>query len=157
MGFDRDLPASGVLIYHIDTERPIRPCRTCPKIYQVALEEADGNDGLVRTMLQGGNRGEPGDAFGWFGAARFTTTTTPSTRLNTGARSTVSFHEIVVQDSIAAVVRFSTELIAFDRLLQRFLVSDAAPLTPDEEAYLDSVGNRNGRFDIGDVRAYLRH
>jgi hypothetical protein len=34
--------------------------------------------------------------------------------------------------------------------------SGGAPLTADEEAFLDLSGNRNGRYDIGDLRRYLR-
>ncbi|NIN13404.1 MAG: M6 family metalloprotease domain-containing protein [Gemmatimonadales bacterium] len=155
MGFDLDLPSSGVLIYHIDDERPIRPCRECEKIYQVALVEADGNDGLVRTFLQGGNRGEPGDAFGALGPARFSNSTTPSTRLNSGGNSAVTLYDITVDDNVARVT-LSTTAIAFNRLVERFLQNGADPLAPQEEEYLDSVGNRNGRYDVGDLRAYLK-
>jgi hypothetical protein len=29
-------------------------------------------------------------------------------------------------------------------------------LSDDERAYLDQTGNRNGRYDVGDFRAYYR-
>jgi M6 family metalloprotease-like protein len=43
-----------------------------------------------------------------------------------------------------------------DRLLQSLLESEAEPLTPAERTYLDFVGNGNGRYDVGDLRAWLR-
>jgi hypothetical protein len=43
-----------------------------------------------------------------------------------------------------------------ESLLQRFLVSDDEPLTPGELDYLDSVGNQNGSYDVGDLRKWLR-
>jgi M6 family metalloprotease-like protein len=36
------------------------------------------------------------------------------------------------------------------------LLSPAQPLSEDEERYLDIIGNQNGRYDIGDFRAYLQ-
>jgi M6 family metalloprotease-like protein len=42
------------------------------------------------------------------------------------------------------------------RLLQRFLHTDQEPLDPGELQYLDTVGNANGRYDVGDLRRWLR-
>ncbi len=36
------------------------------------------------------------------------------------------------------------------------LLSPVQPLSADEERFLDIIGNNNGRFDIGDFRAYLQ-
>ncbi len=36
------------------------------------------------------------------------------------------------------------------------LLGTATSLTPDEERFLDLIGNNNSRFDIGDFRAYLQ-
>ena len=47
-------------------------------------------------------------------------------------------------------------VVAEERLLQAFLRSGASPLGSAEAAYLDEVGNRNGRYDVGDLRAWLR-
>ncbi|NIN12944.1 MAG: hypothetical protein GTN62_07405, partial [Gemmatimonadales bacterium] len=34
-GFDSDLPAAGVLVYHIDPQIPgNRPCSSCPQVYR---------------------------------------------------------------------------------------------------------------------------
>ena len=64
-GFDQDLPAAGVLVYHIDPKVDSnRPCDGCPQTYMVELLEADGNNTLRLNFLQGGNRGEAGDAWG---------------------------------------------------------------------------------------------
>jgi hypothetical protein len=41
-------------------------------------------------------------------------------------------------------------------LVQSFLQSGAEPLTPGELDYLDEVGNANGRYDVGDLRKWLR-
>ncbi len=154
-GFDLDLPSAGVLIYHIDPTIARIPCRTCPKLYQVGLVEADANRGLVRTFLQGGNRGEPGDAFGAAGPVRFSNATTPSTRLNSGAASGVTFYTIAVAGDVARLT-ISTVTVALARLIERFVANAATPLSPEEEDYLDWVGNGNGRYDVGDLRAYLR-
>jgi M6 family metalloprotease-like protein len=47
-------------------------------------------------------------------------------------------------------------LVSEGQLLQPLLESDSDPLTPAERTYLDFVGNRNGRYDVGDLRAWLR-
>ena len=41
-------------------------------------------------------------------------------------------------------------------LIEGFLTPAADPLTDGERAYLDDVGNNNGRFDVGDLRKWLR-
>ena len=35
------------------------------------------------------------------------------------------------------------------------LLGSTSTLTPDERSFLDLLGNRNGRVDLGDVRAWL--
>ena len=154
-GFDTRLPANGVLIYHVDLDRPQQRCRSCLQLYNVALVEADGNRGLIRREGEGGNRGEAGDVFAASGGpARLTNATTPSTRLNSGAESSVTFYSITVADGEARI-RLSTSAVALDQLLQPFLGGQAPPLSTEDRAYLDTVGNGNGRFDVGDLRSYL--
>ncbi len=157
-GFDQDLPAGGVLIYHIDPTLPLRPCATCEKVYRVALVEADDNDGLVRTALEGGNRGEAGDAFAHAGAASYSLATRPRLRPNSGPASPVVIHSITVADGLARVV-ISTDRIPAERLLDHFLGSIRAgeghELSEAELRFLDELGNGNGQFDVGDLRAYL--
>jgi M6 family metalloprotease-like protein len=155
-GFDADLPAGGVMVYRVDPKvSGNRPCDTCPQLYRVSVLEADGNDGLRRTMEEGGNRGEAGDAWGLGAEGRLTNSTDPSTRLHSGAQSPVTLYSIVVEDG-SARINLSARAVPAGSLLQSFLGSDATPLTAVEEDYLDSHGNRNGRYDVGDLRAYLR-
>jgi M6 family metalloprotease-like protein len=152
-GFDAALPAEGVVVYHIEPNRPLRPCFTCARIYRVGLVEADGDGALLRSAGEGGNRGVAGDEFG--GTRTLDDFTTPSLRLNAGGRSNVRL-EIAVAGGQARV-RVSTLLdIPQERLLSPFVQSGAAP-TADELASLDVFGNRNGRYDVGDLRMYARN
>jgi M6 family metalloprotease-like protein len=60
---DGKLPADGVLVTHVVENLPqFPPTLTSP--YRVSLIEADDDSTLLRTELQGGNRGEAADAFG---------------------------------------------------------------------------------------------
>lgn len=156
-GFDRDLPAEGVLIYHIDPKiSGNRPCATCPQRYRVALVEADGNFALRKSEKDGGNRGEAGDAWGRMGPQRLTPSTVPSTALQSGAKSDVTFYEVAVEGGVARVV-VSTQAVSLDAMVRELLGGGGGPtLSAGEKAYLDAQGNRNGRFDVGDLRAYIR-
>jgi M6 family metalloprotease-like protein len=151
-GFDQDLPAAGVLVYHVDSNRLRRPCRSCERIYHVQLLEADGNDGLRLELLNGGNRGEAGDVFGRQ-ATRLTNSTIPSTRLNSGASSPVAIYAIAL-DEDRARVRLSTTTISLTQLIAPVL-GDPGALSTEDIEYLDSIGNGNGRYDLGDLRRYL--
>ena len=72
--------------------------------------------------------------------------------------------DLTVRDSEARVsepasIAISAPLeweVEIDHLLQRFLQTDGDPLTPAELAYLDTVGNGNGGYDVGDLRKWLR-
>ncbi len=154
-GFDTAIPEPGVLIYHIEPERDRIPCQACEKVYRTALLEADGNSALLRTQLQGGNRGEPGDAFGATGPVQFTNSTNPSTRFNSGVPSGVTFYSIEIVDGVARI-RLSTRAVPVASLLESFLNNGDEQLTDEEMSYLDTIGNGNGSYDIGDLRAYLR-
>jgi M6 family metalloprotease-like protein len=247
VGFDAELAAGGVLIYHADVGRRLYPAPGEPRLYHISLKEADGDDALLRTALEGGNRGVAGDVWGIDARTRFSAVTTPALIDNRGLRTTVTFHSIVVDGGVARVrittaripkvvdgltPRAATALTAFthelraiggalpyrwsvldgrlpqglaltegeetlqlsgtpleagrftatlqltdafgttvtqpielsvgaialdaDRLTAPFMRSGGAPLTADEEAFLDLGGNRNGRYDIGDLRRYLR-
>jgi M6 family metalloprotease-like protein len=62
---DVGIPGAGVLIYHITESIPFRPTlATDPKLYRVALVEADDDSALVELDSEGGNRGVLADAFG---------------------------------------------------------------------------------------------
>ncbi|MGW8267691.1 MAG: M6 family metalloprotease domain-containing protein [Longimicrobiales bacterium] len=155
-GFDAGLPADGVLVYHVDPKVDgNQPCDSCPQIYRVGLLEADGNNSLRRSFPEGGNRGEAGDAWGVIGPGSLTNNTDPSTRLNSGAPSPVTIYRIAVEEG-QALITLSSRAIPSGALVQEFLKTGFTPLTPEERAYLDSHGNGNGRYDVGDLRAYLR-
>jgi hypothetical protein len=151
-GFDTGLPAAGVLVYHIQPGLPLRPCATCARLYRVGLVEGDGDGALIRTALEGGDRGAPGDIFG--GTRTLGDNTTPALRLNSGARSNVLLEMSVTGGQ--ARIRVSTmPTVGREALLQPFLSTGAAP-TADELLALDTFGNGNGRYDIGDLSAYAR-
>ncbi len=155
-GFDADLPASGVLVYHVDPRIPgNQPCSTCAQVYRVGVLEADTNNSLRRTFLEGGNRGEAGDAWTVTRHGMLASNTDPSTRLNSGAPTSVTIYDISIEGGSARIA-LSTSRIADSRLVQSFLGSSAAPLTVGERNYLDRYGNGNGEYDVGDLRAYLR-
>ena len=118
----------------------------------VRLKEADGNSGLLRTFPEGGNRGEPGDAWGHEAEGRFTNYSEPSTRNNLGTATGIRFTDFALTGDVA---HLTVSSVPIDRLLQRFLGHAAEPLSAAEEEYLDAVGNQNGRYDVGDLRAFL--
>jgi M6 family metalloprotease-like protein len=153
-GFDQDLPASGVLVYHVDPKIPgNQVCDSCPQQYRVSLLEADGNNTLRRNFGDGGNRGEPGDAWGVQGPGVLATFTYPSSRLHTGDRSDVTIYRIALEDGQARI-NLSTRYVSPGSLLRPFLDNPAMPLSSEERAYVDRHGNQNGEYDVGDLRAY---
>jgi M6 family metalloprotease-like protein len=152
-GFDQALPAPGVLVYHVQPDLPLRPCAECARIYRVGLLEADGDAAMRRTSLEGGDRGVAADVFG--GTRTLGDFTTPALRLNSGARSNV-FLEMDVTGGQARIRVSTLPEVARERLLSPFLQSGAEP-TADERAALDTFGNRNGRYDVGDLSAYVRN
>jgi M6 family metalloprotease-like protein len=155
-GFDADLPASGVLIYHVDPKIPgNRPCDTCPQIYRIGLLEADGNNSLRLNFQQGGNRGEAGDAWGVFEEGSLSHNSHPSTSLNSGDRSSVTIHRIALEGGLARIT-LSSRALSSESLLHSFLDTNSTPLTEEEKVHLDAHGNGNGQYDVGDLRAYLR-
>ena len=57
---------------------------------------------------------------------------------------------------VGAALATTEWVVAEERLLQAFLRSGASALTSVEVDYLDDGGNQNGRYDVGDLRAWLR-
>jgi M6 family metalloprotease-like protein len=150
-GYDSGLPASGVLVYHVEPARPLRPCPACPRLYRVGLVEADGDSSLVRSATEGGNRGEAGDAF--TGTRALNDATTPSLRLNSGEPSNLAL-SIAVTAGQARIGVFRRPELPAGTVLGPYL--GAAGPSDDQKAAVDAFGNGNGRYDLGDVRAYLR-
>jgi hypothetical protein len=56
--------------------------------------------------------------------------------------------------SLSAPVAWTVQLHS---LLRPFLEDPGEPLTPPELLYLDERGNRNGSYDVGDLRKWLRN
>lgn len=157
LGFDANLPAAGVLIHRVNDTIPFRPCAGCLPVYRVMLLEADGDSALVETHPQGGDRGVPGDAFGALGSGSLTSLTEPSTRLNAGLGddSGVNIYEVNLGSGVARLM-ISTAPFSLSRLLAPLLFDSANPLSEAEQDFLDELNNRNGRYDVGDLRAYLQ-
>jgi len=112
VGYDRDLPAGGVLVYHYDLrasrDRWIPP--GLPPAYSYQLVEADGDDALLKVEALGGNRGVATDVFARDGAVdSITDATYPSTRDHLGRPTRVRFHEIRVDNGVAHIHLSTTE------------------------------------------------
>jgi M6 family metalloprotease-like protein len=245
-GFDAEIPAEGVLLIKQDTEASFRPDPTTIDPYNLTMLEQDGNRGLTRNSLEGGNRGEAGDAWGVNGVSRkLHAATAPQLLLSDGRTTSVTIHEISVENGRARIVLstgetplivtpeapleveavksflrfiriaggrqpytvtgnapstmtlsangdevfvggFVTEagphdltirvqdaggLISqdisvqlnttpwnpvFEQIMQPFLLTDVDQLSPGEKHYIDQVGNDNGRYDVGDLRKWIR-
>jgi hypothetical protein len=120
------------------------------------LLEADGDSALVETHPQGGDRGAPGDAYGALGVGALTSLTQPSSRRNAGLgdESGVNIYEVELGAGGARLL-ISTGPISLPRLLGPLLQDSGNSLTEAEQGFLDQLNNGNGRYDVGDVRAYL--
>ena len=95
VGFDEEIPAEGLFIYHVDTwvSQQNNPDR-----YMVAVEEADGDTALA----YGGSSGSPGDAFpGTSDNRAFHSFSLPDSRMNVGDSITqVGVWDISDSDSL---------------------------------------------------------
>jgi M6 family metalloprotease-like protein len=113
VGYDEDLPAGGVLVYHRD--RQAHPGRWIPPglppAYGYQLVEADGDDALVKVEDRGGNRGAATDVFAQGGAVDSIVDgeARPSTRDHLGRPTRVRIHEIRVENGVAHVRVSTTE------------------------------------------------
>ncbi|MET7853050.1 M6 family metalloprotease domain-containing protein [Streptomyces avermitilis] len=83
-GYDRSLPAPGLLVWHVDENQPDN---SDENHYMVGLVQADG----CRALEQGGNRGDEGDPYpGSTGNTAFTGGSNPSSHSYAGAETGVS-------------------------------------------------------------------
>ncbi len=128
--FDRSIPASGLLIYHIDETAPNNDDQTH---YKVAVEQADGMFDLENNRA--GNAGDP-----WPGATNhtcFDDFSLPNAHLYNGSASEIAVANISDSDSI--------------------MYADIGVMYVDplyEVAYMifnDSSGNANGRPEPGET------
>jgi len=84
MGYDTYLPSSGLLIWHIDSNKPGNSQEWLPDQsgnyhFLVALEQADGQFNLEQSTIHGGNTGDAGDPFpGASNNTVFAATTSPN-------------------------------------------------------------------------------
>lgn len=115
-GFDTDLPAGGVLIYHADAAWTARPLDGPERgSYPYYLIEADGGFDMRKLERHGGNRGEASDAWARDGEVRHLTYLddpglAPHGTDGEATKSSVTFHSILVEpDGSAARIRLSTE------------------------------------------------
>jgi len=157
--------APGLLIWHVDQGqiaahgfRQDNRVNSGP-IHGVALVQADGFDDLGQPG--GKNRGDLGDAWpGLSGAVVFSATTNPGALDNQG-RTAGFMLDSIRQVSPAGPVAFRLTLVppgqvtltltgARDHLLGQLVLGTA------QQAYLDTLGNHNGRYDVGDFLAYYR-
>jgi hypothetical protein len=67
----------------------------------------------------------------------------------------VTIYDIFIEEGLAHITLSSVEVLE-SSLVQTFLETSGPGLTPEEVQYLDSYGNRNGQYDVGDLRAYLK-
>lgn len=155
----------GLLIWHIDQGQVEahgfgRDNRVnSGPVQGVALVQADG---LNELRTPGGkNRGDAGDPWpGATGASLFSPTTNPAALDNQGRVAGVVLDSIRQLEPMGAVgFRFSvippggvtlTLVWVTDELLGHPTLGTA------QRAYLDSLGNGNGQFDVGDFLAYYR-
>jgi M6 family metalloprotease-like protein len=239
IGFDADLPAGGVIFYKQDTHGTPQPALNGTTPYYLTLLEQDGNEGLLHTDLEGGNRGEAGDAWGVDGAVnKLHAETTPTLTLSDGSATPVTVHSVrvvggqahivistgrvprLVPDGplvalpetwritggtmpytavgyappgvtidaegdeltlagasggpievvvsvrdgsgnasdpvVASEVGASVWTVESADLLAPLLMHDAPALDAARLGYLDAIGNRNGSYDVGDLRRWLR-
>ena len=141
-------------MYKQDLTASRRPDPTTNAPYFITVLEQDDNNGLLRNSYEGGNRGEAGDAWGVSNsAAKQRASPGPAVlRLNSGAVKAVTVHDVSILDGRARLV-IST---SWAPILRKFLKTQGQPLTQTESIYLDELGNGNGQYDLGDLRAWLR-
>ena len=84
-GIDQMPPSNGVLIYHVDMRVPMNPAAAAERVYRIRLMEADDTDELIRTEIEGGDRGAASDAFGLLTRTTFATGTHSGARTTAGA------------------------------------------------------------------------
>jgi hypothetical protein len=87
-GFDADLPAAGLLIWHVDESKETNEDENH---YLVALMQADGSRDLENDV----NRGDGGDPYpGWMSNTAFTASSTPASTGYSGQDSLVAVTDI---------------------------------------------------------------
>ncbi|MDE0898401.1 MAG: immune inhibitor A [Longimicrobiales bacterium] len=105
IGFDYQLPGTGVLLYKNDTNAERRPNPSTGDPYFLTMLEQDNNGSLLLMATEGGSRGEIGDAWGVGGVSNpLNAETAPALRLANNSWSTVQVHEVAVVGDRARLV-----------------------------------------------------
>lgn len=101
-GFDADLPASGILVTHLNPDGERRP--QTGRLYYLSVLEADGVGALTLVASEGGDRGSAGDVWGTGDDLGFMNSgTSPGTRTAGGLVTPVAFHSLVAGEGGASV------------------------------------------------------
>jgi immune inhibitor A len=155
----------GLLIWHIDSGQVLahgfrRDNRVnSGPVQGVALMQADGLNQLRTPGLK--NRGDAGDPWpGASGNTFFGPTTNPAALDNRGA-SAGFFLDSIRQVTPGGAVAFRYTTLAPGQIFVTLpwavgQVLGQGTLGSAQTAHLDSLGNRNGSFDVGDFLAYYR-
>jgi hypothetical protein len=105
IGFDYQLPGTGVLLYKNDANAERRPNPSTSDPYFLTMLEQDNNGSLLLMATEGGSRGEIGDAWGVGGVSNpLNAETAPALRLANKDWSTVQVHEVAVVGDRARLV-----------------------------------------------------
>ena len=137
IGSDVFLPASGLLIYHIDPTAPTsNGSNTTPYQYRVGIEQADGKQDLEFTL---NNLGDAGDPFPGNTVNReFHDQSIPNNALNVlGTKTRIGIWDITDSDSIMYAdfdIEWSRPYIVTDSIL-----------------FDDALGNGDGNLDPGET------
>jgi immune inhibitor A len=162
IGSDSMMKGPGLLVYHVDTVLLASrlPTNMVNAIAPHALwvVEADGHGNLDCAPAQAcSNRGDAGDPFpGSAANTTFGAGTTPPANANSGAFAAVlidSIQQLAANGPVRFRVWFPDQAPGGD-VASEVLVG-TSPLTTEQLAALDGLGNRNGRFDLGDFVAWL--
>lgn len=161
-GADASLPASGLLVWHVDesildaalltygaNENDLRP--------GLALVQADGRSDLRARS----NTGDAGDPFPGASSVTFATDATlPSLLANGGTATNVELRNIsvaangdVTVDIIIGAAVSTGAPVSFTAALQQLL--HGGGLTSAEKHQLDIQGNNDGTFNAGDMLAWM--
>lgn len=159
---------SGLLIWHVDDKIIDTAMVNHTNLVNTAtysglhLMQADGLGQLQLTTASGGNRGDMGDPFPGSSTNRvFDLNSNPAARSNAGAPAGFKIDSIFqVAPDGPVVFRFAVDTViapvavTIDQATNAIL--GGPPLTSPQSTYLDSQGNNNNVYDLGDYLAYLK-
>ncbi|MBK8731056.1 MAG: M6 family metalloprotease domain-containing protein [Tetrasphaera sp.] len=148
-GFDAQLPGGGLLLWHVDENKPTN---TDENHYKVGLLQADG----LRQLETAANRGDAGDPFP--GSRNVTTcsgTTTPSTKSFTGQSTEVSVTAI---SPSAATMTANVTVRAGKSVVKdlRDTKQVAKDLRDNKLAVKDARDNKDFAKDVRDTKSVVK-